>query len=80
MIDKCRKGVSYKKRIQDITRIFDEQARLGLSNREIWRRFIYPRWGICERAMYKILNAGADPVNNIPDEQLTLFNFDEENK
>ena len=78
MQDKQRKGVSYQKRVKDINRIYDEQAKLGLSNREIWRRFIYPRWGICERAMYKILNAGADPVNNIPDEQLSLFDFEDE--
>ena len=70
--------MSYQKRVKDINRIYDEQAKLGLSNREIWRRFIYPRWGICERAMYKILNAGADPVNNIPDEQLSLFDFKDE--
>ena len=50
MQDKRRKGVSYQKRVKDINRIYDEQAKLGLSNREIWRRFIYPRWGICERA------------------------------
>lgn len=80
MQDKRRKGVSYQKRVQDINRIYDEQVKSGLSNREIWRRFIYPKWGICERAMYKILQAGSDPANNIPDEQLTLFNFDEENK
>lgn len=78
MQDKRRKGVSYQKRVKDINRIYDEQVKLGLSNREIWRRFIYPRWGICERAMYKILNAGADPVNNIPDEQLSLFDFEDE--
>ena len=78
MQDKRRKGVSCQKRVKDINRIYDEQAKLGLSNREIWRRFIYPRWGICERAMYKILNAGADPVNNIPDEQLSLFDFEDE--
>lgn len=78
MQDKRRKGVSYQKRVKDINRIYDEQAKLGLSNREIWRRFIYPKWGICERAMYKILNAGADPVNNIPDEQLSLFEFEDE--
>ena len=78
MQDRRRKGVSYRKRVKDINRIYDEQAKLGLSNREIWRRFIYPKWGICERAMYKILNAGEDPVNNIPDEQLSLFDFEDE--
>lgn len=78
MRDKRRKGVSYKKRVQDITRIFDEQTKLGLSNREIWRRYIYPRWGICERAMYKILRAAGDPANEIPSEQLSLFDFEDE--
>lgn len=73
MPDRRRRGVSYPKRVKDINRIYETQARLGLSNREIWRRFIYPKWGICERAMYKILRAATDPVNDIPDEQLSLF-------
>lgn len=37
-----KRGMSYKKRVADINRIYDEHARSGLSNREIWRRYIYP--------------------------------------
>ena len=31
--------------------------RKGLSNREIWRRFIYPRFFISERTLYNMLKA-----------------------
>ena len=79
MQDKRRRGVSYQKRVADINRIYDEWAKTGLSNREIWRRYVYPKWGICERAFYKILNAGTNPANDIPVEQLTLFDFGNEN-
>lgn len=70
--------MSYKKRVTDINAVFDLQAKSGLSNREIWRRFIYPKWGICERALYRILRASAEPANEIPDDQLSLFDFPEE--
>jgi len=77
--DGRRKGVSYRKRVSDINAIYTEQAKLGLSNREIWRRFIYPKYGICERAMYKILQAATNPAIEITDETWSLFNFDEDN-
>ena len=68
-----RQGLSYQKRVADINRIYDLNARSGLSNREIWRRFIYPRFGISERTFYNILKAPAKPKNNIPrDLQLYL--------
>jgi len=67
------RGVSYRKRVADINRIYEQQARLGLSNREIWRRFVYPTYGLCERAFYKILYAGTCPPP--PEEDLpSLFN------
>ena len=46
-----RRGVSYQKRVADVNRIYDRHARSGLSNREIWRRYIYPRFGISERTL-----------------------------
>lgn len=76
MQDRHRRGLSYQKRVTDINRIYEEQARLGLSNREIWRRYVYPQWGICERTFYKILSAGCRPENEIPEEQLSLFDFE----
>lgn len=54
-----RRGLSYRKRVADINRIYDEHARSGLSNREIWRRYIYPVYAISERTFYNIMNATA---------------------
>ena len=77
MARKCR-GLSYQKRVSDINRIYDEQVKSGLSNREIWRRYIYPKWGICERAFYNILDAGNSPRKTIPDTQLYLFDIEQD--
>ncbi|MDY6206803.1 MAG: hypothetical protein SPI30_08700 [Prevotella sp.] len=52
---KKRRGRAAEKRAADINRIYDYYCRTGLSNREIWRRYIYPAYGICERQLYKIL-------------------------
>ena len=54
-----RRGMSYRKRVEDINRIYDLHARSGLSNREIWRRYIYPVYWISERTFYNIMNATA---------------------
>lgn len=54
-----KRGMSYKKRVADINRIYDEHARIGLSNREIWRRYIYPVYAISERTFYNMMNATA---------------------
>lgn len=54
-----RRGMSYRKRVEDINRIYDLHARSGLSNREIWRRYIYPVYAISERTFYNIMNATA---------------------
>lgn len=54
-----KRGMSYKKRVADINRIYDEHVRSGLSNREIWRRYIYPVYAISERTFYNIMNATA---------------------
>ena len=51
-----RKGLSYKKKVADINKIYDAHARDGLSNREIWRRYIYPRYAISERTLYRKIN------------------------
>lgn len=53
-------GISYKKRVADINRIYDRYARSGLSNRAIYRRYIYPVYGISERTFYNIMNATAE--------------------
>lgn len=54
-----KRGMSYRKRVEDINRIYDQHARSGLSNREIWRRYIYPVYAISERTFYNIMNATA---------------------
>lgn len=54
-----RKGLSYRKRVEKINRIYEQHARSGLSNREIWRRYIYPEFAITERTFYNIMNATA---------------------
>lgn len=54
-----KRGISYEKRVVEINRIYDRYARSGLSNREIWRRYIYPIYGICERSFYNMMNATA---------------------
>lgn len=73
---KQRKGISYKKRVYEINRLYDTYARSGLSNREIWRRYVYPHYGISERTFYNMLAASAKPELRLePYQQLTL-NFD----
>ena len=67
-----RRGVSYQKRVADVNRIYDEHVRSGLSNREIWRRYVYPQYGISERTFYNLLQASCEPKNELPSE-LTLF-------
>lgn len=70
-----RRGVSYQKRVEEINRIYDQHAKSGISNREIWRRYIYPVYAITERTFYNILNASAESKNKIADDtrQLLLF-------
>ena len=52
-----RRGVSYQKRVEEVNRIYDHYARLGYTNREIWRRYVYPVWAISERTFYNLLSA-----------------------
>lgn len=72
-----RRGVSYQKRVEEINRIYDQHARSGISNREIWRWYVYPVYAITERTFYNILNASAESKNKIADDtrQLLLFDF-----
>lgn len=73
-----RHGVSYQKRVADINRIYDQYVKTGVPNRGIWRRYIYPVYGISERTFYNILNASADPKNDLPEDTQLFFNFGEE--
>ena len=70
------RGMSYRKRVADINRIYEQYARSGLSNREIWRRYIYPVYAISERTFYNIMNATAgneSPV--VTSDMPSLFDF-----
>lgn len=49
------KGNSYKTRIQAVNAIYDKHVKDGVSNRHIWRAYIYPLFGICERTFYNYL-------------------------
>lgn len=75
-----RRGVSYQKRVEEVNRIYDQYAKIGVPNREIWRRYIYPVYGIPERTFYNLLNASVEPKNEIPQEvrQFLLFDFDKD--
>ena len=70
------RGMSYRKRVEDINRIYDRHAKSGLSNREIWRRYIYPAYAISERTFYNIMNATtglSSPV--VASDMPSLFDF-----
>ncbi len=71
-----RRGYSYCKRVADINRIYDEHIKDGLSNREVWRRYIYPIYAISERTFYNILASSADPRKALPEDYPTLFGND----
>ena len=58
---KKRKGKSYAKRVADINQIYDAWVKTGLPNREIWKRYIYPQFGVSERTFYNLLKASANP-------------------
>lgn len=49
------KGNSYKMRIKTVNTIYDKHVKDGVSNRYIWRMYIYPLFGICERTFYNYL-------------------------
>ena len=75
-----RRGVSYQKRVEEVNRIYDHYARLGYTNREIWRRYVYPAWAISERTFYNLLSASMneEKVLKKTDEVRQLLLFKEE--
>ncbi len=74
---KLRRGVSYQKRVAEVNRIYDSHARSGLSNREIWRRYVYPRFGISERTFYNLLKAPSRPQTQIPRDMQLYLQFED---
>lgn len=69
-----RRGFSYIKRVADINAIYDRYARTGLSNREIWRRYVYPQYAITERTFYNILKASSRVT--LPADAQLCFSFE----
>lgn len=55
------RGCSYAKRVKEVNDIYDSHSRSGLSNRAIWRRYIFPFYGISEKTFYNYVNALAKP-------------------
>lgn len=53
-------GKSYNRRKEAVLRLYLAYERSGLSNRTIWRRYIYPEFGITERTLYKYLKKSED--------------------
>ncbi|WP_290086869.1 hypothetical protein [Bacteroides caecimuris] len=47
-------------RVNTVNAIYDRYAAMGMSNRDIWRRCIYPRFGIAERTFYNYLKRAGE--------------------
>ena len=73
-----RRGLSYQKRVEEVNRIYDREARRGVPNREIWRRYVYPVYGVSERTFYNMLKASAEPRNRVADDVRELLLFRDE--
>lgn len=54
------RGCSYAKRVKEVNEIYDKYARMGLSNRAIWRMHVWPVYGISEKTFYNYINASAE--------------------
>lgn len=54
-------GCSYETRVHEVNEIYDQYSRSGLSNREILRRYIWPKYKISEKTFYNYINASANP-------------------
>lgn len=54
------KGISYVKRVKAVNEIYDKYIKRGVTNRYIWRTYVYPIYGITERTFYTYLKHGCD--------------------
>lgn len=50
---------SYTVRVKAVNEIYDRHVKSGMSNRDIWLRYIYPQYGISERTLYNYLKRSA---------------------
>jgi hypothetical protein len=62
------RGISHSRRVWEVNEIYKKHAYSGLSNREIWRRYIHPRFGISERTYYQYLKV-------IPEAIISSYSF-----
>jgi hypothetical protein len=69
------KGRSTVCRVKQVNVIYDKYSRSGLSNREIWRRYIWPEFGICEKTFYNYLSGEFEADKKIKEEELQLSLF-----
>lgn len=51
-------GESYLLRVRKVNEIYDRCMKGGVSNRNIYRAYIYPQFGISERTFYNYLKRG----------------------
>ncbi len=73
-----KRSKSYALRIQTVNEIYEKYRTTGLSNREIWYRYIYPVYGICERTFYNLLKASSKQEDAFgATKQPSLFEEDE---
>lgn len=79
-MSKKRPGISYRRRVEAINKIYARYCHSGLSNREIWRRYVYPAYGICERAFYSILNVSPGLLENSREEDNYPKLFDDDGR
>ena len=49
---------SYAMHVNEVNAIYDHYAKRGVNNMEIFRRYIYPRFGITVRTFYNYLKVG----------------------
>lgn len=49
------KGRSTETRKKAVLGVYEAYKNTGLSNRYIWKNYIYPTWGISERTFYLYL-------------------------
>lgn len=73
-----KRGRSYALRIDAVNEIYEKYRKTGLSNREIWYRYVYPVYGICERTFYNLLKASSKEGDAFgTDIQPSLFDYDD---
>lgn len=61
-------GNSYTVRVKAVQEVYDQYIKTGLSNREIWKRYIWPVYGICESTFYRYISQVLPPEEEDPNQ------------